>query len=108
MVLALGTLHHMNDNEVLELLELAEYCLTPGGHFVSLDPCFVKNQSYISKLMIKNDRGQNVRTLNRYKELAGKVFNQVNQYHHNNLVRLLHLITLPYDHCLMICKKPNI
>lgn len=96
-VAAMGLLHHLDDCEVINLLQLAKGKLKNNGFFVSIDPCYVDNQSLISKVLIDHDRGQNVRTVWDYKCLAGSVFKNVAIHHRNDLLRI------PYDHAIMIC-----
>jgi len=102
-VLATGLLHHLDDNEVIDLFRLAKQALkppvngAPGGEFHSLDPCYVRNQSVFSTFMIDRDRGQNVRQLEHYGELARSVFDHVDLTHRNDMR------TIPYDNALLRC-----
>ena len=96
-VTATGLLHHLEDNEGLHLFQLAKGVLGNNGCFVSIDPCYVVNQSSISKMIVDRDRGKNVRTLADYKRLAESVFNNVAIHHRNDLLRI------PYDHAVLVC-----
>ncbi|TFG60214.1 MAG: class I SAM-dependent methyltransferase [Nitrospirales bacterium] len=96
-ITATGLLHHLGDNEVLHLFQLAKGALGVEGFFVSIDPCYVENQSRISKMIVDCDRGKNIRTLSDYKHLAESVFYNVDIHHRNDLLRI------PYDHAVLVC-----
>jgi len=96
-VAATGLLHHLDDGEVIHLFQLAKGKLKDDGFFVSIDPCYVENQSLISKMLVEHDRGENVRTLRDYKRLAESVFKKVAIHHRNDLLRI------PYDHAILVC-----
>jgi cyclopropane fatty-acyl-phospholipid synthase-like methyltransferase len=96
-VAATGLLHHLDDCEVTQLFQLAKGKLKDDGFFVSIDPCYVDNQSLISKMLVDHDRGKNVRTLWDYKCLAESVFKKVEIHHRNDLLRI------PYDHAILVC-----
>ena len=70
LVMAVGVLHHLNDNQSLALLKLAFNALKRGGRLITFDGCFVEGQSKISKFILSHDRGQFVRTQRKYTNLA--------------------------------------
>ncbi len=82
-----------------KLISLACSALAPKGDFVAVDCCFVQQQNCISRWLIQRDRGQNVRSPERYKTLTVKSFNNVESYHRRDLSRI------PYDHSVLVCKK---
>lgn len=96
-----GVLHHLDEVEVLELLELIAKMLKPGGRVVTVDPCFAENQNPIAKFLISRDRGQNVRTQSKYSELARRCFSNVRS-------TVEHKRWIPYTHCFMICREDEI
>jgi ubiquinone/menaquinone biosynthesis C-methylase UbiE len=57
MAMAIGVLHHMNDESVTELFELARSVLEPGGRLVTIDPALVDGQHRIARLLVSRDRG---------------------------------------------------
>jgi SAM-dependent methyltransferase len=59
---AFGVLHHLSDNQVAGLISNLIAWLKPGGSFTSIDPCFTKPQNAFAHYLIRNDRGQFVRT----------------------------------------------
>jgi len=97
-MLAMGLLHHLEDEEVIQLFKSIKPSLSQGGWFVSLDPCFTSGQSLVSKTLAERDRGQNVRHLKEYQALALKVFENVELIHRNDMLRI------PYDHAILICR----
>lgn len=96
VVLALGTLHHLDDDEVIALLNLAKGALSEGGRFVTIDPCYREGQSGIARYLIDRDRGQNVRTEERYRALAQTVFPSVVSASEESLTRI------PYTHAILV------
>jgi SAM-dependent methyltransferase len=94
--LALGLIHHLNDDEVIELLKLAKSSLKPGGRLICLDPCWEKNQGMIAKLLISFDRGQNVRDKTGYEKLIAEVFEKYQ-------IEIRHTEWIPYTHCIIEC-----
>lgn len=94
VVLALGVLHHLDDDIAKLMLKTAYAALKPGGRFVSHDPVFTEGQNPIAKFLISKDRGQNVRTCALYKELFEGIFTNV-----KSSVR--HRAWIPYSHCFV-------
>lgn len=98
-VFCFGLLHHLNDPAVLQLVDNVYSNLNYGGKLISIDPCYITKQNWISKLIITNDRGQNVRTGEEYKSLVSSRFKEVSVIHRNDLLRL------PYDHVVLQCQR---
>ena len=98
IVLALGLLHHLNDAVAVDVMELAAKALKPGGRLVTIDPCFDPLQNPIARLLIRGDRGQNVRDRAGYEALASVFFK-------SPLVKVRHTSWIPYTHCIMECQK---
>lgn len=96
-IVAVGLLHHLDDQAALRLFELAAQRLSPGGRLVTVDCCWRKGQHPLARWLIARDRGQNVRSLDGYQKLARSQFPLVEaSYRHN----LLHI---PYSHTLLTC-----
>ena len=93
IVLAIGLLHHLDDDILINMLHLAFSALKPGGRLITLDPCFVKNQNPIAKFLITQDRGRNVRTEKGYTELVSQVFSSYK-------IQIKHKKWIPYTHCI--------
>lgn len=97
-VLAIGLLHHLDDEVAQDVLRLAHAALRPGGRLLTVDPCFEPSQNVIARFLIENDRGQNVRTRQAYEDLAHSVFGET-------LAEIRHQAWIPYTHCVMKCVR---
>jgi 2-polyprenyl-3-methyl-5-hydroxy-6-metoxy-1,4-benzoquinol methylase len=98
VVIATGLLHHLNDEQSLQLMQLAWSALKPGGRLVTNDPCFTDNQNFISHFLVSRDRGQNVRKLSEYPLLAAATFAAA-------MADVRHWAFIPYTRCTMECTK---
>lgn len=99
IILAFGIFHHLTDEEAVEMFELADTLLKPGGRFITLDGVYVPDQSYFVRLLLSNDRGKNVRTEKQYRTIAQKYFTDIQIVIRSDLLRV------PYTHIIMECKK---
>ncbi len=52
IAIAIGLLHHLNDEESEKLINTANRVLKPGGRLVNLDNIYIKNQSFFSRFII--------------------------------------------------------
>lgn len=102
LVMCNGVLHHLDDSEVIEVLELSKRILKPNGRLVCIEPTFLILQGWFSKWLISRDRGRNVRYEQQWKEIISKVFD----FFSTNIVT--GLIRIPYIHIIIEClKKPE-
>lgn len=99
LALCNGVLHHLDDEESLEVMRLAKEVLSPGGRLVCLEPSFLAHQGRFSKWIMKKDRGCHVRTEEEWKALAGRVFDSFSSEIAVGLIRI------PYTHIVMVCTK---
>jgi SAM-dependent methyltransferase len=97
IVLALGLLHHIDDQAATRLLAEACRHLADGGRVVTVDPALVRGQPLVARVLISLDRGRHVRTPEQYEWLGRQSFAKV-RYHICNL-----LPHVPYTHCIMEC-----
>jgi SAM-dependent methyltransferase len=97
---AIGLLHHIDDDIATHMLSAVSHHLNPGGLFVSIDPCFASGQSILSKAIVGADRGQNVRTPEHYQRLAQCEFPEVKVEVNHRLLRI------PFTACILVCRKP--
>ena len=98
IVIAIGVLHHLNDDEARSLFVLASDALDPDGRVVTIDPCFAPDQNPIARFLISQDRGQNVRSAEEYRALPHSKFGRIDgQVRHRNWI--------PYTHWVMECKQ---
>jgi SAM-dependent methyltransferase len=74
IAVAIGILHHLDDNLASGLLRTTANALKPDGRLITVDPCFHSEQSAIQRFVVSHDRGMHVRPYDRYVELAGAVF----------------------------------
>lgn len=98
IVLALGVLHHLDDDTALNLMRTAHAALKPGGRLVTFDPVYVPGQNPFARFLISKDRGQNVRDQLGYEKLAKSSFRTV-----HTTVR--HQSWIPYSHCFIEAVK---
>lgn len=97
IILCIGLLHHLDDNEVLDLFNFANSVLGEGGRLITLDGCFVPGQSSFAVFMLQRDRGQNVRSESGYISLARSVFPNVRSEIRHDMLRI------PYTHIILQC-----
>ena len=62
IVIASGFFHHLDDESIDRLLININSCMDDKTRLISVDPCIVDEQNWISKLLVKNDRGKYVRS----------------------------------------------
>ena len=98
-MIGLGILHHLDDNEALHCLRFAHRALKPGGRFVCFEACWVPRQGFLSRYIMSKDRGQNIRTEQMYRQLAGSVFKNVNAWIETKPMRI------PYVIIFLECQK---
>jgi SAM-dependent methyltransferase len=101
VVLAIGILHHLSDEEARKLLRLAESALKPGGRFITMDGCYAETQSPIARFLISKDRGEYMRDERSYRALASSVFADVQASLREDLLRV------PYTLLIMEMTKPG-
>jgi SAM-dependent methyltransferase len=99
IVLALGIVHHLDDQEALKLFQIAHDALRPGGKLVTLDGVWVSGQSSGAKALLARDRGQFVRDEEGYVRIASRVFDNVKVSIRHDLLRI------PYTHIIMQCVR---
>lgn len=97
-VIAIGLIHHLDDDEVLTLMGVAKGVLKKGGRFIALDPCYEKGQSKVAKWLIDHDRGLNVRSEQEYRGLMSSVFSKCES-------SVVHRSWIPYTHHIAVCHK---
>ncbi|WP_194765855.1 class I SAM-dependent methyltransferase [Tamlana sp. I1] len=76
IVIAAGVLHHLDDNQCINLFNITKKALKPGGKFVSFDGVYVKNQNKIAKYFLDKDRGQFIRNQKDYEQLTETSFSK--------------------------------
>jgi cyclopropane fatty-acyl-phospholipid synthase-like methyltransferase len=99
IVLALGLVHHLDDDEARDLFRLGYTALKPGGRMITNDGCYMQNQSTVKRYLLSRDRGQFVRTQQEYETLAHSWFKQVRSNIREDVLRI------PYTHLIMECTR---
>jgi ubiquinone/menaquinone biosynthesis C-methylase UbiE len=95
LMIAIGVLHHLDDDAVDEMLELARRVLEPGGRFVSIDPTLTPDQHPIARLLVKSDRGRHVRTPDQMGAIVARHFEDGRVSTRDDLLRP------PYTHVIV-------
>ena len=84
--LAMGVLHHLDDEGSRRLIDSVYDRLAPGGSMIMLDPVYEPGQSRIAYELIRRDRGQNVRTREGYLGLVSPRYSRTSiEIHHDYL-----------------------
>jgi cyclopropane fatty-acyl-phospholipid synthase-like methyltransferase len=99
IIIAMGILHHLNDEEARQLFELAHHLLKPDGRLITYDGCYTKDQSGLTRFILGIDRGKHVRDESGYKKLAGPGFSNISTCIRGDL------LNIPYTIIIMECKK---
>ena len=102
LIFAIGVLHHINDLVFNEFVEQAFRLLKPGARLMTFDPVLHRNQSKLSKWVVKQDRGHWVRMENEYLTVIKRVF-----LDHTDSRIYSKLLRIPYDHILINTTKPQ-
>ena len=99
LVMANGVLHHLDDRTAKELFVLASKALKPGGRLITIDNCYVKEQSKIARYVISRDRGEFVRNRKGYLDLASSTFKNIKADVRHDL------LSIPYTHIILECVR---
>ncbi len=99
IVIAVSVLHHLDDEEAADCIRFAHDALKKGGRLICHDPCWMPNQGALSKYIMSNDRGRNIRTEQEYRQLAATVFSNVNAWLDTKPMRI------PYVTVVLECEK---
>ena len=93
LIIAIGVLHHINDDIVTEFLQEGHRILRSGGRLTTLDPVLHVDQSILSRAVVKRDRGKWVRTESEYSEI-------ITSHFPGKMVKKIYtgLLRIPYDH----------
>ena len=98
-MLALGIVHHLDDREALQLFQIAEKALKPGGKLITLDGVWTGRQSAAARALLARDRGEFVRSEEGYVRIASRVFDNVKASIRHDLLRI------PYTHIILECVR---
>lgn len=101
IVMANGVLHHLEDDEGIELVKTAVKALKQSGRFCSFDGCYIQDQNPIARYLISKDRGLNVRRSEDYVDLVKPFFDKVELTIRHDLLRI------PYTHAVIVATSPH-
>jgi SAM-dependent methyltransferase len=99
IVMAIGVLHHLDDEEAEQCIRFAYDALKTEGRFICHEACWTPNQGAISKYIMSTDRGRNIRTEQQYRQLAAKAFKRVETWIDTKPMRI------PYVTIVLECEK---
>jgi SAM-dependent methyltransferase len=99
IVMAIGVLHHLDDEEAEQCIRFAYDALKTEGRFICHEACWTPNQGAISKYIMSTDRGRNIRTEQQYRQLAAKAFKTVETWIDTKPMRI------PYVTIVLECEK---
>jgi len=99
LIMAIGVLHHLDDQEAELLFQVAHGALRQGGRLITCDGTFVSGQSLTARTLLKLDRGRHVRSPEAYEAIARRVFPCVEASVHHDLN------SFQYTHCVMNCTR---
>jgi 2-polyprenyl-3-methyl-5-hydroxy-6-metoxy-1,4-benzoquinol methylase len=99
VVLALGILHHLDDQEAGQLFKIAHDALKSDGKLVTFDGVFTNDQSAAARWLLARDRGEYVRNERGYVKIASQVFANVRTTIRHDLLRI------PYTHLILECVR---
>ncbi len=98
--IAIGVLHHIDDETAQSMLRSASDALGVGGRLVTADPCFFPGQNPLTRFIISKDRGQHVRNIDAYLALVRQVFPNAQRHHIKGL--------LPFPHSVCVIEASRI
>jgi SAM-dependent methyltransferase len=101
-VMLLGLLHHLPDEQAIDLLELSARVLRSDGQVIAVDPCFEPGQGRISRWMSENDRGEHVREPAAFVGMARTWFGSVDGEVLSDVSRI------PTTHWMMRMTSPRV
>ena len=99
LVICNGLLHHLPDDEALEVLGIAKRLLKPGGRLVCLEATYLTRQGRLSRWIVSTDRGRYVRSEQEWKALVSQTFERCSSHILTGLIRV------PYTHIVIECLK---
>ncbi len=101
-ILCMGLLHHLDDEQCNSLLSQAASSLKPHGSVICLEPTFFPQQNWITRQVMKQDRGRFVRSDLEWIALFAKWFVEVQLHPLEGAFRI------PYQKAVAILRDPRI
>ena len=97
-VLMMGVAHHLDNDSLSNTFSMIKKVLKDNGKLITIDPTFTPDQNLFAKLLIKLDRGLNVRSPEEYFNIANSIFSRIK-------IQVSHKKFIPYTHCIISCRK---
>lgn len=98
-IFAFGILHHLSDQQAIDLITVCSALLKKQGRFISIDPVYHENQHFFAKWMNDRDSGQNIRSEEGYRKLSESLFTSIGTTVCTDKLRV------PYSHCVMVAEQ---
>lgn len=92
LVMCLGVLHHLDDEEAGAALAFARDALRPGGRLRLIEPAWLPAQGPVSRWIMSLDRGIGIRSASEWHRLVAQTFPGCQTTPMTGLIRL------PYTH----------
>ncbi len=99
IVLAMGLLHHLDDDDALQLFDTSYDLLADHGRLITIDGAFAPGQNPLARWLIRRDRGKNIRGEAELLALARRRFPAAQAQVRTDLLRI------PYTHAILECPK---
>ena len=100
IAVAIGVLHHLDDELATNVLKSTYETLKPGGRLVTADPCVHPEQDALQRFVVSRDRGMHVRPFDQYAEICQSSFdNPVATYSRG-------YAPFPYSICILQATRP--
>jgi cyclopropane fatty-acyl-phospholipid synthase-like methyltransferase len=96
---AIGILHHLDDQESERLVASARRCLKQDGFLVLAEPVWTAHQGRLEKFLMSKDRGRNIRDEPSYRKLLAPHFSRVESHVRSGL--LFH----PWTICITLSRN---
>jgi cyclopropane fatty-acyl-phospholipid synthase-like methyltransferase len=101
IAVAVGVLHHLDDDVATTLIGAVREKLRGGGRFVTIDPAFHPDQRATARVLMALDRGRYVRHPSDYQRLIASGFDSM-------VMSIRHdLNPFPYTHCIIEAVVPR-
>lgn len=98
-VLALGFLHHLDDDAARYTIALGYNALKPGGRLVTLDGLRSADNTWYQRIMLGLDRGKFIRSAPSYRTLLSQQFSIIKEDRPTDLLRI------PYPLYVTVCER---
>lgn len=98
VVLLMGLVHHLDDDEAVQLFGRIKRAMKPDGRLFTLDGGYREGQSRIARRLMDMDRGRFIRDEPGYRALAARVFPTVRAFVREDFFRV------PYTTVVMECR----